>query len=455
MKIIHYTLGLPPFRNGGLIKYSVDLAMEQSKENEVILLYPGEINKKKETKIKFKKNLKLIKVYSIINPLPIPVMFGIKNPKDFMKSVLTDKFEIFLKKEKPDVIHIHTLMGLHKEFIEVCNKLKIKTVFTTHDYFGICPKVNLLDQNLVSCNNYKDGEKCIDCNRNSFDTKIINKMNSKIYIWLRQNRLLNKFKGTLKSILYGLVKFKKKIILNRENIIKNSENNKNDYKKLREYYFSIFNLIDKFHFNSNISKKIYKSYLKDIVGSVIFITHKNIEKNINFHKEEKNENQIRVSFFGNENPVKGLKILLEGFTLLDKEEKEKIKISIYGVENGIIKNTEKNIEFKGKYIYKDLEKIFKNTDYTFIPSIWYETFNFVALESKLYKTPVIISETIGAKEIFESNEKIEIIINEINIKNVLKFIIKEEKLKIDKEFLYKTFKEHSREIYNEIYNNLK
>ncbi|MTV69865.1 glycosyl transferase family 1, partial [Streptococcus pneumoniae] len=37
------------------------------------------------------------------------------------------------------VIHIHSLIGLHKEFIEVAKELGIKTVFTSHDYYGLAP----------------------------------------------------------------------------------------------------------------------------------------------------------------------------------------------------------------------------------------------------------------------------------------------------------------------------
>ena len=44
MKILQYTLGLPPFRRGGLPRYSTDLSEELSKDNEVYLMYPGQIN---------------------------------------------------------------------------------------------------------------------------------------------------------------------------------------------------------------------------------------------------------------------------------------------------------------------------------------------------------------------------------------------------------------------------
>jgi len=40
MKILHYSLGLFPYRTGGLTKYATDLMLEQSKDkHEVHLLY--------------------------------------------------------------------------------------------------------------------------------------------------------------------------------------------------------------------------------------------------------------------------------------------------------------------------------------------------------------------------------------------------------------------------------
>jgi hypothetical protein len=42
MKILVYSLGLPPFRRGGLVNYSVDLAEQLTTAgNEVIFVYLG------------------------------------------------------------------------------------------------------------------------------------------------------------------------------------------------------------------------------------------------------------------------------------------------------------------------------------------------------------------------------------------------------------------------------
>ena len=42
MRILHYCLGFPPFRTGGMTKYCMDLMNEQNKAgHEVALLWPG------------------------------------------------------------------------------------------------------------------------------------------------------------------------------------------------------------------------------------------------------------------------------------------------------------------------------------------------------------------------------------------------------------------------------
>ena len=44
MRILHYALGFPPYRSGGLTKWCVDLMVQQAKEgHEVAMLWPGKM----------------------------------------------------------------------------------------------------------------------------------------------------------------------------------------------------------------------------------------------------------------------------------------------------------------------------------------------------------------------------------------------------------------------------
>ena len=42
MKILHYALGFPPYRSGGLTKYCIDLLLAQKEEgHDVAMMWPG------------------------------------------------------------------------------------------------------------------------------------------------------------------------------------------------------------------------------------------------------------------------------------------------------------------------------------------------------------------------------------------------------------------------------
>ncbi|RRS10804.1 glycosyltransferase, partial [Escherichia coli] len=130
-----------PNRSGGLVKYAIDLMNEEADLNhEIFSLYPGRYNPIKKTKIKYEKTLSNgIKVFELFNSLPLPLFGGIKKPKDFYRTVSIDIYIDFFKSIDVDIIHVHTLMGLHREFFESANVLGIPIVFTSHDYFGLAP----------------------------------------------------------------------------------------------------------------------------------------------------------------------------------------------------------------------------------------------------------------------------------------------------------------------------
>ena len=153
MRILHYLHGLPPVRGGGLVKYALDLAEMQSKSDDVALLLPGPISyakkRRKCVSIKADGEWKDIPKYRINNPLPVPMGNGILDIKMYTVPCDVAVYMRFLEGYKPDVIHVHTFMGLHKEFLEAVKKLAVPVVYTTHDYFGICPIANLLHNNCI------------------------------------------------------------------------------------------------------------------------------------------------------------------------------------------------------------------------------------------------------------------------------------------------------------------
>ena len=52
-----------------------------------------------------------------------------------------------------------------------------------------------------------------------------------------------------------------------------------------------------------------------------------------------------------------------------------------------------------QYDYSQLESIFDETDLLIAPSIWYETFGYTVLEALSFGTPVLVSSSVGARDV--------------------------------------------------------
>lgn len=267
MKILHYSLGFPPYRTGGLTKFNYDLMLEQAKEgNDVALLWPGEIKiLNHKTSIRKDSSVNGIESFEIINPIPVPYDEGIEDTKSFMdwgdKLVYSD----FLHNLKPDVIHIHTLMGLHKNFLIAAKEQGIRLVFTTHDFFPICPKVTMYRNGDV-CTTINDCSYCPLCNVTALSSMKMQILQSPSYRKLKDSRIVKKIRKAQRDDYLS------------ENIKPSNNPTRNDfdYKRLREHYKSMLKLMDFIHYNSKLTKRIYDKYLGCFPGQVIPITHADI-----------------------------------------------------------------------------------------------------------------------------------------------------------------------------------
>lgn len=104
MKVLHYSLGFPPYRSGGLTKFALDLMREQLNEgNEVALLWPGEMKLfNKAVGVRNSSDFENIKSFELINSLPISYDEGIENILAFTASCDGAVYRKFLETLKPD-----------------------------------------------------------------------------------------------------------------------------------------------------------------------------------------------------------------------------------------------------------------------------------------------------------------------------------------------------------------
>lgn len=196
MRIVHYTLGLYPNRAGGLNRYATDLIREQMKEHNIVVMIPGSWRPwHKECCVSKEKTIGGIMTYRLVNALPQPLLFGIKKPQDFIKTPISrNSFEQFFEEVKPEVLHLHTLMGLPVEALQFFKEKGVKIVYTSHDYFGICPKVNLINERGEQCEG-PNAERCAKCNAYSPSTLFLRMRSSSLAFIIRD--FVRWFKNTI------------------------------------------------------------------------------------------------------------------------------------------------------------------------------------------------------------------------------------------------------------------
>ena len=281
-------------------------------------------------------------------------------------------------------------MGLHKEFIEIASSIGIKTVFTTHDYFGICPKVTLYRFGDV-CNSDNNCEECVKCNYTALSINKIKLMQSSIYRILKNSKLIKYMRKKHRNTFFNEIE---------PNFIENDnelEIKKKEYQSLRNYYTDMLECIDFIHFNSNLAKDIYLKYIKPKDFRVITMSHKNIKDNRNNKKIE--SKKIRFTFLASIKPYKGFYLLKQALDEIYIKKPYEFELNVFG---NVTEKTEYMNIYENGFSQKDLPQIFSRTDILIAPSIWYETFGFTVLEALSYGVPVIVSENVGAKDIIKN-----------------------------------------------------
>jgi glycosyltransferase involved in cell wall biosynthesis len=403
MNILHYFLGFPPFHAGGLMIYAKDLAQAQiSSGHKVTMLMPGQTDSQlKESTISFYKTINNLPVYQIINSSLFSTE-GISKPQTILQESFEENYTHFLSEHAFDLIHIHSLIALPQSFIHAAKELQISCLFTSHDYYGLCPKVTLFDHNDTHCTDYQEGSKCVTCNafvNHDFLTSKRNKTFSPLYLRsyaLYQHPLIQKRVGFLKKLL------RKSNSLQPTQPIPLAQ----DYVSLREHYIKLLTQIDMIHFNSSVAQETYGQLfdLNSVNHFVEAVTHAKIQDHrTQTHKQTKET--VSFAYMGYLDKKKGFIDLVKVLNEL-KAHSTPWHLSVYGDYSQLDLNDydSKHYSFKGSYKLEDLNQIFKSTDMLIIPSKWKETFGFIGLEAYSHGVPSLVSSNVGFKDIVKHEQ---------------------------------------------------
>lgn len=280
-----------------------------------------------------------------------------KTPKSFIDKVLAFfsgifnfvfaiKFFLFIRNKDIDIVHFHNIYPwISPSAILVCQFLNVPYVITLHNYRAICPSATLFFKGKVYLKGLEKGP---------------------VNVFLD-----NVFHDYFKSFGYWL-----RFI---------------SYKKI--------SVLEKAHRVICVSDFVREYHSRYVVANYITVYN---PLSLNVLQSEKNEmsnsiflpeKELKVGYLGRISGEKGIDVVLDAAKCLDN-------CSFYFAGE---KDTDfefpDEVYYLGRIDRNSLEQFFSSIDVLVVPSLWYETFGLIVLESIAFSTPVIVSSNGALPEI--------------------------------------------------------
>lgn len=389
MRVLHVSLGLPPLRTGGLTRYCTELMDAQADFGyEVALLYPGRFLPG-QTRIK-SKIIGSVTTFEVINPLPVPLTYGVAEPNGFMSSCDNPiAYESCIEKYAPDVIHIHSFQGIHKEFFDVAKSLDIPMLFTTHDYFPVCPRCTLVNCRGESCSG-PSALRCAECcNGHGMTFGKSRVMQSGLYSCLKQSQIVRVFGSRVK----GEMSASDDSVCVSVPAAEQAE----AYKDYLDYNRAVFDDVDVVLSNSLMTERIYLRYFPDARYRLIPVTHAGLNSTHESRDPSDRSVPVKMAYFGGVKNYKGFETLCDAVRILHSSG-IKFELDLYGDDYPTLKDIPE-VHGCGRVAPESVRGILRAHDVVVVPSIYHETCGFVVLEALCEHIPVVCSDAVGASEL--------------------------------------------------------
>ena len=333
-------------RGGSEIMYLKTGALLEENGHEV--LYFSTQNEQNENS---GPNTYLVKPVNFLDKSILGKLFQI--PRFIYSNEAYKSLKKLIKKEKPDIAHLHIFYGnLTSAVLQVLKEEKIPVVMSIHEYKMLCPAYTFLNGHGTIC------EKCANGN---YIHAVANKCNKGNYSY---------------SFISALECYFRDLFF--------------DYKTHIDHFIMVSDFIMKKHveYYPEISPKATLLYNFSTLNTTPSTEVTQVKKNTD------------LVYFGRLSKEKGILTLLE--VLKDKPH---ISLKIIGtgpmqqeLENFIEANKMAHVTLVGFCVGQELCDHIQSAKYSVVPSEWYESLSLTILESLSLGVPVIGANTGGIPE---------------------------------------------------------
>lgn len=460
MRVLHIGWGFKPWRGGGLIEYTEDLMDAQADNGwEVYYFFSCRHYPFKKTSLKVWKNKKVTMLEVLNSPIYHLGGMGTVHPQlDLSEPHTENIFKDVLRRVKPDIIHIQELAGLPSSVIDIAkDEFNIPLVMTLHDFFLLCPTLNLFNYKNQNCFKDQVGEDCVICCGNAYESlqkyqiyTLIYKVLEIVHLHETANKLLNRLRMRSTSLS------------NEQNQINRVKSQL--YQKRRNINIKRLEKIDLLIAQSSRVEEIYKKFLSNPNIITLHSTVKHLE--LIKPKEIKAKHPIKfATLSGCYSIKKGSRLILETVRRLNDEGLGDLyEMHIWGEFDYQIKEIVEipNVHYHGSYEIDQLDEILNQVDVGIIPSMLEEVYGYTGIEFLKKGIPIIGNAKGGITDytINDLTGWVNSTASSLELVNIIKYILKNpEKIDtlnkkiLNDKTLIKSMDTHFKEI-NGIYNRI-
>lgn len=276
-----------------------------------------------------------------------------------------------IRKVGPDVVHFHELTSFPIELFDALRKRSIKTVFSTADFYALCPTVKLHRPDGTFCDRRTEDLDCEKCSLNAS----LNRMSQWMYVndcWLGK---IQKVRNLGRRLVRSWASRTSR------------ETSPCDYIERRRRFDEILGRVNVILNTSKAQKEIFE---RNTNGWNIKLLQRSRETILRERPEPRSNERMtgKLVFLALNivNPAKGLSLLEDAFAKIHAEFPW-VELHLYGLSEG----TSPGITYFGSYDDSQLDDIIGSADFGLLPSVWPEAFGYVGPEMLSRGLPVIAS----------------------------------------------------------------
>jgi glycosyltransferase involved in cell wall biosynthesis len=287
---------------------------------------------------------------------------------------IRDYFDQAMRADPPDLFHLISGYLITAGPLQVAQILHIPTVVSLTDFWFLCPRINLLRSNGELSTVPTQAYRCVRC----------------IQEEKRRYRWPGRLVPGLSNSFWKLHTSKIKAMEQRSAFLMQSLNSASRLISPSEFLRSMYIRAGLDPLKIEFSRQGYDYSLHQAPL-----------------RKEHSSQHLTLAYIGQISQHKGIHLILEAFALL---RSKRISLKIYGkldseqrYSNSLLKQaaSDSRIEFCGTFQPADLHELFRSIDVLVVPSLWYENSPNVILEAFAHRTPVLVTDLGGMKELVD------------------------------------------------------